>query len=381
MNYTPDTTAPVLTLPPNISQEAVSSSGNVITFAATATDVSPASPAVNCTPASGSSFLLGTTTVNCSSTDSASNTVNGSFTVSIQDTTKPVIALNGSNPATVQVLSAYVDPGATITDNYYTGLTATVTGSVDTSTVGTYTLYYNVTDGSGNEADLVERVINVVDQDPPSTTDNVPAAWQTGDTTVTLTCTDNVACDKAYYTTDGNDPTPLSSYVDALSSWQFLVTTEGQFVIKYFGIDATNSELAKTATNTLKIDKTFPSASSVMITSSNTNPLYAKTGDTIILSFTTSETINIPTVTIAGKTATVTNTGNDYTATYLLTALENEGTAAIVIDFSDIAGNTSQITTTTDSSSVIIDTLVPTPFNIFRPSDNEIIEEATTNSE
>ncbi len=67
----------------------------------------------------------------------------------------------------------------------------------------------------------------MVDLAAPSTTDNVPAAWQTADTTVTLTCTDNVACDKAYYTTDGNDPVALSSlYVDALSSWQFLFSTE-----------------------------------------------------------------------------------------------------------------------------------------------------------
>ncbi len=58
-------------------------------------------------------------------------------------------------------------------------------------------------------------MVNVVDQENPSTTDNVPSAWQTADATITLTCTDNVGCDKAYYTTDGNDPTILSSYVDA----------------------------------------------------------------------------------------------------------------------------------------------------------------------
>lgn len=169
-------------------------------------------------------------------------------------------------------------------------------------------------------------MVNVVDQEAPSTTDNVPSAWQTADTTITLTCTDNVGCDKAYYTTDGNDPTTLSSYVDSLSNWQFMVTTDGQFTIKYFGIDLIpNTESIKTATNTLKIDKTLPTATSVSIASNNTNPALAKEGDIITVSFTTSEAVNLPTATIAGKTATVTNTGgNNYTATYALTATETQ---------------------------------------------------------
>jgi hypothetical protein len=38
---------------------------------------------VTCNPASGSSFLAGTTTVNCSATDTRNNTSNGSFTVTV----------------------------------------------------------------------------------------------------------------------------------------------------------------------------------------------------------------------------------------------------------------------------------------------------------
>ncbi len=52
--------------------------------------------------------------------------------------------------------------------------------------------------------------------------------------------------------------------------------------------------------------------------------------------------------------------GNDYTATYTLTAAETQGTAAITIDFTDIVGNNAtQVTATTDSSSVTIDTVAP----------------------
>jgi hypothetical protein len=38
-----------------------------------------------------------------------------------------------------------------------------VTGSVDTNTVGTYTISYDVTDTNGNVATTVTRTINVVD--------------------------------------------------------------------------------------------------------------------------------------------------------------------------------------------------------------------------
>lgn len=66
-----------------------------MTYVATATDTNPTNPTVNCSPASGSTFPITTTTVNCSSTDTAGNVSNGSFTVTVQDTTAPVITLIG----------------------------------------------------------------------------------------------------------------------------------------------------------------------------------------------------------------------------------------------------------------------------------------------
>jgi hypothetical protein len=88
-----DTTAPTLHLPGDITIEATSSSGVVVDFAPTADDTDPAHPTVTCTPASGSTFELGTTTVNCSAADTAGNTAYGSFTVTVQDTTPPVLSL------------------------------------------------------------------------------------------------------------------------------------------------------------------------------------------------------------------------------------------------------------------------------------------------
>ncbi|MEJ5224625.1 MAG: HYR domain-containing protein, partial [Anaerolineales bacterium] len=78
-------------LPDDITAEATSASGAVVTFSATASDVNPLNPVVTCAPASGATFPLGTTTVSCSATDAAGNTATGSFTVTVVDTTPPAI--------------------------------------------------------------------------------------------------------------------------------------------------------------------------------------------------------------------------------------------------------------------------------------------------
>lgn len=194
-----------------------------------------------------------------------SSTVSFSWVI---DTTAPVISLNGTTPVDVQLNGTYSDAGATASDDIDGDITGSIVttvtpgGSVDTSALGTFTVHYNVSDAAGNTATEVTRTVNIVDQESPSTTDNTPAAWQNTDTTISLSCTDNVVCTKVYYTTDGTDPTLASNFVDSGSSWQFTVSAEGQFTIKYFGVDTSdNAETIKTASNTLKIDKTAPTVS------------------------------------------------------------------------------------------------------------------------
>ena len=81
------------------------------------------------------------------------------------DTTAPVITLSGANPQTVYQGSVYVDPGYTAQDNADGNITAQVViaGEVDTAVIGTYTLTYNVTDSSGNQAAEVSRTVDVVE--------------------------------------------------------------------------------------------------------------------------------------------------------------------------------------------------------------------------
>lgn len=79
------------------------------------------------------------------------------------DTVAPVITLLGTTPVTITVGDSYTDAGATASDDVDGNITASiaVTGSVNTGTVGSYTINYNVSDAAGNPATQVQRVVNV----------------------------------------------------------------------------------------------------------------------------------------------------------------------------------------------------------------------------
>lgn len=81
-----DTTAPSLVLPADIAEPAANASGAVVTYSVSALDLVDASPTVICSPASGTMFPLGITTVNCTATDDSGNSSSGSFTVAVQYT-------------------------------------------------------------------------------------------------------------------------------------------------------------------------------------------------------------------------------------------------------------------------------------------------------
>jgi hypothetical protein len=79
------------------------------------------------------------------------------------DTTLPVITLLGENPVTVEVGDTYTDAGAIATDTYDGDITSSIVtiSNVDTAVLGTYEVFYNVSDASGNAAVEVTRTVNV----------------------------------------------------------------------------------------------------------------------------------------------------------------------------------------------------------------------------
>lgn len=99
--------------------------------------------------------------------------VSAAASTTVAEAQPPVIQLIGSDPDSVTVGSTvYADPGAVANDPIYGNLTSSieVTGTVDTNTVGSYTLTYTVT----NPATIsrsVTRTVDVVDTLDPNTID------------------------------------------------------------------------------------------------------------------------------------------------------------------------------------------------------------------
>src|SRR2546425_10034581 len=91
-----DTTPPVVSVPASMIVDATSPIGAMLTFQVTSTDLVDSSPTVSCSPASGSTFALGPTTVSCTATDSSGNSASGSFTVTVRDTTPPALSVPAS---------------------------------------------------------------------------------------------------------------------------------------------------------------------------------------------------------------------------------------------------------------------------------------------
>jgi hypothetical protein len=157
-NVNVDAPAPVLNLPADITTTATSPSGATVAFTATATDVVDITVPVICAPASGSVFALGTTTVNCSATNSHGKTTSGSFSVRVVDTTPPVVVvLSVSNGATY-ILGAVPAASCSTTDSV-SGVAVAATVSITGGTsngVGHFTATCSgAVDNAGNAASPV----------------------------------------------------------------------------------------------------------------------------------------------------------------------------------------------------------------------------------
>ncbi len=146
-----DNTKPTLYLPDDISLEATNQSGEIVTYSVSASDVDPVEPTVSCVPSSGSTFVLGNTTVTCSATDTAGNTETNSFNVEIKDTTSPVISApeDQTFEATGTMTTPTLDP-ATATD--IADASPLITYSPHVFPLGTTEIIWTATDASGNIA-------------------------------------------------------------------------------------------------------------------------------------------------------------------------------------------------------------------------------------
>lgn len=164
-----DATPPVISVPADITAEATRPDGAFVPFTATATDDVDGPVAVVANPASNSLFALGTTTVDLSAVDAASNGATASFTVTVQDTIAPVIT---SVPAS-QTIEATSAAGAMAT--YGAAEATDAVGVVSltyshpsgsTFAIGTTTVIVTAKDAAGNSSQSTFSV-TVEDTTPP----------------------------------------------------------------------------------------------------------------------------------------------------------------------------------------------------------------------
>jgi hypothetical protein len=167
-----DTTAPGLLLPGALAAEATSAAGADVSYTVTATDVADPAPTVACAPASGSTFPLGTTNVNCTSTDASGNAAAGSFDVIVGDSAAPVLS---GMPGDISVTTTnaggrsvtWASPSATDT----VGGTVPVTCAPQadsTFAIGATTVTCTATDGAGNSASATFSVTVTLEDTPPA---------------------------------------------------------------------------------------------------------------------------------------------------------------------------------------------------------------------
>ncbi len=169
---------PVITCPSNkVTSTDPGVCSAVVNFTATATDTDPVT--VSCTPPSGTAFPKGTTTVQCTATDSVGATDTCSFTVTVNDTENPVITcpaniVAGNDPG---LCSATVNPGtATATDNCAIDSIVGIRNDGQPLNapypVGTTIITWKATDTSNNTATCSQTIV-VNDVEPPVITASV----------------------------------------------------------------------------------------------------------------------------------------------------------------------------------------------------------------
>ncbi len=185
-----DTEPPAITCPSNITQSTdPNQCSAVVTYPApTVTDNCPCNgsgPAKKkkgklgqacvavCTPPSGSTFPKGTTTVNCTVSDTSGNQSTCSFTVTVNDTQAPSITCpanitRSTDPNLCSAVVAY--PAPVVSDNC-PGVGAPVCNPPSGATFpkGTTTVSCTVSDASGNQASC-SFTVTVNDTQPSSIT-------------------------------------------------------------------------------------------------------------------------------------------------------------------------------------------------------------------
>jgi hypothetical protein len=267
-----DQDPPVITVPDDIFVEATSTGGTIVDYTVTVFDAADANPSLECLPESGSVFPVGTTPVTCNATDASGNQADSAgFNVVVQDTTVPSISLVGANPQVIEAGAPYEELGATATDAVDNDATLTASividaSAVDTSTVGSYAVTYNVSDSQGNAAEEVTRSVDVVDTTAPEIT-------LLGSTPVTVEVGTAYTDAGAKATDVGDDDATLTSAIITVNPVD--ANTVGTYTVTYNVTDSQGNAAAEVTRTVDVVDKTAP-----VITLLGSTPVTVEVGGT-----------------------------------------------------------------------------------------------------
>ncbi|MBI4486689.1 MAG: HYR domain-containing protein [Acidobacteria bacterium] len=229
-----DVAPPVIAGMADVTAEATSPGGAVVFFEPpnVTDDVDPA-PEVTVSPASGSTFALGATTVAVTAVDDAGHRATATFSVTVVDTTPPSIM-----PPAGQVLEATSPAGATATFEATATDIVTSTPTItyshapgNTFPLGSTTVTATATDGSGNTASAT-FTIAVRDTTAPAITGvsiDAPVLWPPNHEMVDVVM--------SYQVSDAGDAAPVCS-LDVTSNEPVNGTGDGDTSPDWEVIDA-----------------------------------------------------------------------------------------------------------------------------------------------
>ena len=169
-----DKTPPTVTVPTDMTVDATAPGGAAVTFTASALDAVDGASTPSCSPASSSTFPVGTSKVTCSATDKAGNTGSASFNVIVQDKTPPVVTVPSDMTVDAAGPSgAVVTFTASASDLFDGSVPVTCTpASGSTFAFGSTKVSCVATDKAGNSG---SASFNVVVQDKAAPVVTVPA--------------------------------------------------------------------------------------------------------------------------------------------------------------------------------------------------------------
>ena len=332
-----------LSTPDNITVSADSGqAGAVVTYAtptgtgdcgtASIGDDGETVPAITCTPASGSFFPVGTTTVLCGARTGAAV----SFQVTVDNPGALSISLQGGESVTLECGQRFADPGATAIDGTGQTLEVTVnyTGGFDPDApaAGTYTATYSATEGANSVS--ATRNITVTDTEGPKITIEgaSPYRIQQG------SCSPFVDPGATAFDTCAGSRPVASSISGPGGATSVDPSVAGVYTVTYTASDGTRES---TATRTVIVG-TFPADEVDQPGTANVPPTLTLNGDDLItLECGTSFTDPGATATVCGSPVEVTVTGaanpnapGTYTVTYSASAngFTTEATRVVIVE-------------------------------------------------